>query len=79
MDELCEMIGLEKVKRRAIGFFEIFMKVRHFPAELRDQLGQKSLNFAFLGNPGTGSFFFFFSVFNIPFFFVSFFFDDCYL
>ena len=56
MDELCGLVGLEKVKEKALSFFEIFVKTCNFSEDLRSQLGKKSLNFAFLGNPGTGFF-----------------------
>ena len=60
MDELCQMVGLERVKEKALSFFEIYVK---YSAEFRRrELGKDSLNFAFLGNPGTGCDFVVFSL-----------------
>ena len=57
MDDLCQMIGLESVKREALDIVKTGMKLKSLGdnSELRETMkSRRTLNYLFLGNPGTG-------------------------
>eukprot|EP00727_Mastigamoeba_balamuthi_P005898 m51a1_g1928 hypothetical protein (3697) ;mRNA; f:880111-891708 len=55
MEKLLGLTGLEKVKRKALALFTNALAFRKMPPEAQAKnAGGLTLNFAFLGNPGTG-------------------------
>lgn len=65
MEELLEMIGLRKVKHFAVSLFTRAVAFNKMPAEVRAKNQNMTLNFAFVGNPGTGRVFHSFHVLTI--------------
>lgn len=54
MDELMRMTGIRKVKAYALKMFKLTQGLKKMSAEARKKNKGISLNFAFVGNPGTG-------------------------
>lgn len=54
MDKLMKLSGLHKVKIRALELFQLGLRFQQMDSEIRKK-NMPSLNYRFVGNPGTGN------------------------
>lgn len=53
MDELLEIVGLQKAKNEAVRVFKSSVALQKMPADVRAN-NMMAFNYCFVGNPGTG-------------------------